>query len=304
MRLSVTDRCNYRCVYCSPSGAPKRDLSRPQLRRLLAAFASMGVRRVRLTGGEPLWRKDIVGLAEDAASTPGIAEVGLSTNGTNLAALAKPLRQAGVQKLNVSLDSLDPVRFAQITQGGKVEEVLAGIEAALEAGFPEVAVNAVALRGVNEADAAPLVRWCWARGITPRFIELMPFAGGTPLPIDTLIARLERDGVRLQGGLGRAAGRGPAEYRQGAGGQVGFIGALTHNFCESCNRLRVSTRGELQACLGGAERVPLAHLLADGVPAARLEREIRGALARKEDGHRFLEPRVQGRLLSMMGIGG
>ncbi len=304
LRLSVTDRCNYRCVYCSPSEAPKRDLSRAQLRRLLSAFASMGVRRVRLTGGEPLWRKDIVGLAGDAAATPGIDEVCLSTNGTNLVALASALRQAGVRKVNVSLDSLDPERFARITRGGRVEEVTAGIEAALEAGFPEVAVNAVVLRGVNEADAAPLVRWAWARGITPRFIELMPFAGGTPVATEALIERLAADGIELQEELWRAAGRGPAEYRQGSGGRIGFIGALTHNFCATCNRLRVSTRGELQACLGGAERVPLAHLLGDGVPAARLEQEIRGALARKEDGHRFLEPRVQGRLLSMMGIGG
>jgi cyclic pyranopterin phosphate synthase len=304
LRLSVTDRCNYRCVYCSPSEAPKRDLSRPQLRRLLTAFASMGIRRVRLTGGEPLWRKDIVGLAADAAATPGIEEVCLSTNGTNLAALAKPLLVAGVRKINVSIDSLDPERFARITQGGRVEEVIAGIEAALAASFPEVAVNAVVLRGVNEADAAPLVRWCWARGVTPRFIELMPFAGGTPVATDDLVARLAADGIVLHADLGRSDGRGPADYRQGSGGSVGFIGALTHNFCSSCNRLRVSTRGELQACLGGAERVPLAHLLADGVAPARLEREIRGALARKEEGHRFLEPRVQGRLLSMMGIGG
>jgi cyclic pyranopterin phosphate synthase len=304
LRLSVTDRCNYRCVYCSPSEAPKRDLSRPQLRRLLTAFASMGIRRVRLTGGEPLWRKDIVGLAADAAATPGIEEVCLSTNGTNLAALAKPLLVAGVRKINVSIDSLDPERFARITQGGRVEVVIAGIEAALAASFPEVAVNAVVLRGVNEADAAPLVRWCWARGVTPRFIELMPFAGGTPVATDDLVARLAADGIVLHADLGRSDGRGPADYRQGSGGSVGFIGALTHNFCSSCNRLRVSTRGELQACLGGAERVPLAHLLADGVAPARLEREIRGALARKEEGHRFLEPRVQGRLLSMMGIGG
>jgi cyclic pyranopterin phosphate synthase len=304
LRLSVTDRCNYRCVYCSPSETPKRDLSRPQLRRLLSAFAAMGVRRVRLTGGEPLWRKDIVGLAADAVSTPGIEEVCLSTNGTNLVALAKPLRAAGVRKLNVSLDSLDPERFARISQGGRVEEVVAGIEAALAAGFPEVAVNAVVLQGVNEVDAGPLVRWCWARGITPRFIELMPFAGGTPVATDALVARLAADGIELQGELGRTNGRGPADYRQGSGGRVGFIAALTHNFCASCNRLRVSTRGELQACLCGSERVPLAHLLAEGVPTLKLEREIRGALARKEDGHRFLEPRVQGRLLSMMGIGG
>jgi cyclic pyranopterin phosphate synthase len=304
LRLSVTDRCNYRCVYCSPSEAPKRDLSRLQLRRLLSTFASMGVRRVRLTGGEPLWRKDIVGLAADAAATAGIDEVCLSTNGTNLSKLARPLRVAGVRKVNVSLDSLNPERFARISGGGQVEDVVAGIEAALDAGFAEIAVNAVVLSGVNEVDAAPLVRWCWTRGITPRFIELMPFAGGTPVATDALIARLDQDGIALDRALGRPAGRGPAEYRQGSGGQIGFIGALTHNFCTSCNRLRVSTRGELQACLGGAERVPLAHLLADGVPAAQLEREIRGALARKEEGHRFLEPRVQGRLLSMMGIGG
>ncbi|MHB8418173.1 MAG: GTP 3',8-cyclase MoaA [Myxococcales bacterium] len=304
LRLSVTDRCNYRCVYCSPSEGSRADLTRGELRRLLHAFAGLGVRRVRLTGGEPLWRKDIVGLATDAASTPGIGEVCLSTNGTNLAALARPLRAAGLRRINVSLDSLDPGRFAALTRGGNVAEVTAGIEAACEADFPEVAVNAVVLRGVNEGDAAPLVRWAWARGVTPRFIELMPFAGGSPVPMEELLDRLARDGVALGPELPRPEGRGPASYRRGEGGEVGFIGALTHNFCASCNRLRVSTRGELQACLGGAERVPLAPLLGDGVPPLSLENTIRAALARKEEGHRFLEPRVGGRLLSMMGIGG
>ncbi|HUB05536.1 MAG TPA: GTP 3',8-cyclase MoaA [Myxococcales bacterium] len=304
LRLSVTDRCNYRCVYCSPAEGARADLTRGQLRRLLGAFAGLGVRRVRLTGGEPLWRKDIVALAADAASTPGIDEVCLSTNGTNLVALARSLREAGVCKINVSLDSLDPGRFASITRGGRVDEVTDGIEAALEAGFAEVAINAVILRGVNEADAAPLVRWCWERGLTPRFIELMPFASGAPVPTDELVARLARDGLSLGPELPRPEGRGPASYRRGSGGEVGFIGALTHNFCASCNRLRVSTRGELQACLGGAERVPLAPLLEEGVPPPLLEGAIRAALSRKEEGHRFLEPRVGGRLLSMMGIGG
>ncbi len=304
LRLSVTDRCNYRCVYCSPSETPRADLTRAQIRRLLSAFAGLGVRRVRLTGGEPLWRKDIVELASDAAATPGVEEVCLSTNGTNLAALAAPLRAAGVRKVNVSIDSLDPARFAALTRGGRVAEVVAGIEAALAAGFPEVAVNAVVLRGANEADAAPLVRWAWAHGLTPRFIELMPFAGGAPVPVDEIVARLARDGVALGPELPRPQGRGPASYRRGEGGEVGFIGALSHNFCASCNRLRVSTRGELQACLGGSERVPLAPLLEDGVPAPLLESTIRAALARKEEGHRFLEPKVGGRLLSMMGIGG
>ncbi len=304
LRLSITDRCNYRCVYCSPAKAPRADLDRAQIRRLLGAFAALGVRRVRLTGGEPLWRADVVAIAADAAALPGVDEVCVTTNGTNLAPLARPLRAAGVRKINVSLDSLDPGRFAAITQGGRVEEVVAGIEAALSAGIPEVAVNAVVLRGVNEGDAAPLVRWCWERGVTPRFIELMPFAGGVPVPTREVQARLAADGVRLWRDAEAPRDHGPAGYREGDGGRVGFIGALTENFCSTCNRLRVSTRGELQACLGGSERVPLAHLLEDGVPASWLEHEIRSALARKEDGHRFLEPKVSGRLLSMMGIGG
>ncbi|MHB1846265.1 MAG: GTP 3',8-cyclase MoaA [Deltaproteobacteria bacterium] len=304
LRLSVTDRCNFRCVYCSPAETGRRDLTREELARLVRTFAALGVRRVRLTGGEPLFRPDIVEIAAEIARTPGIDELCLSTNGSALAELAAPLRAAGVHKLNVSLDSLDEARFARLSHGGRLRDVLLGLEAARRVRFPEVAVNCVVLRGENEDEAPALVRWAWERGLTPRFIELMPFAHGTPVPMAEILARLEAAGLGLGRPAERQPHRGPAVYREGDGGRVGFIGALTQNFCEGCNRLRVSARGELQACLGGRERVPLARLLAPGSPDAPLVDAIRGALSRKEDGHHFLEPQVQGKLLSMMGIGG
>jgi len=306
LRLSVTDRCNLRCTYCSPSkaGGHRGELDRAQLRRLVRNFAKLGIRRVRLTGGEPLWRHDIVELAEDVASTDGIDEVCLSTNGTNLAPLARSLRSAGVHKVNVSIDSLDPERFREISHGGELGQVLAGLDAALAAGFDEVAVNAVIVRGVNECDAGDLVRYCWERGVTPRFIELMPFAGGSPVSVLELQRALSLQGIHLSRELGRTPGQGPANYFQGEGGRVGFIGSLSQNFCSTCNRLRVTSRGELQACLGGDERAPLGPLLVDEVDDRAIEQAIRAALGRKQEGHRFLEPKVTGNLLSMMGIGG
>ncbi len=305
LRLSVTDRCNFRCVYCSPSEAGRRDLDRPDIIRLVRVFARLGVSRLRLTGGEPLFRRDLVELAAEIARVPGIEELCLSTNGSALAALAAPLRAAGIQKLNVSLDSLDEARFARLSHGGRLDEVIAGIDAARAARFPAIAVNTVVLRGENEDEAPAIVRWAWERGLTPRFIELMPFAGGIPVPIAEIRDRLERAGLPPRRELGRAPGCGPALYHAFDGERaIGFIGSLTENFCQSCNRLRVSARGELQSCLGGKERVPLAPLLAEGVPEDRLVAEIRAALARKEEGHHFLEPRVGGNLLSMMGIGG
>ena len=307
LRLSLTDRCNFRCVYCSPAswGGRSHLLSPEEIGRLGAVFARMGICRVRLTGGEPLFRSDILEIARTIGAVEGITELCATTNGHQLAELAAPLRAAGLGALNVSLDTLDAARFAQISGGrGELARVIDGVDAALAAGI-EVKLNAVVMKGVNEGDCAGLVRFAWQRGIVARFIECMPFREGKPVPTAELLQRLAADGLPLQpddAQLGLP--RGPARYYRGEGGRVGFISPMTQNFCGGCNRVRVAANGELRACLGGREQVPLATMLRDGSTDAQLSQAIRGALQAKPEGHAFNDPDAQGALLPMMGIGG
>jgi cyclic pyranopterin phosphate synthase len=310
LRISLTDRCNFRCDYCSPSSYedPERILTRAELARLVRVLAGLGVRRVRLTGGEPTLRKDLVGIATDVRQTPGVEEVALSTNGHRLAELARPLRDAGVECINVSLDTLEPERLHRISgRGARLEDVLAGVEAAAGAGFPHLKLNTVVLGGVNEDELGDIVRFAWSRGASPRFIELMPFGQGIPVPMAVVKRRLAEQGIPLVPDDKR--GWGPARYMRsaepGPRRYVGFIGALTENFCETCNRARISADGAFQACLGGESRVPLRELLRTGAPAAAIEARVREALGRKAPRH-HMEDVASGlvRLRPMMGIGG
>jgi len=307
LRLSLTDRCNFRCVYCSPASWGGRSplLTPAQIERLVGVFAKLGIARVRLTGGEPLFRKDIVDIAARIAATPGIGEVCATTNAHLLAALARPLRDAGLHSLNVSLDTLDAAQFAKLSGGrGELSRVVAGVDAALAAGI-EVKLNTVVLAGENEAQCAPLVRFAWARGVVPRFIECMPFAQGKPVPSASLVARLAESGLPLTpDDAGPEVVRGPARYFRGEGGRVGFISPMTQNFCGGCNRVRVAANGDLRACLGGRAQVPLSSLLQAGADEVTLATAIRAALGAKPDGHRFNDPDARGALLPMMGIGG
>ncbi len=308
LRLSLTDRCNFRCQYCSPSQyeAPDRILTRAEIGRLVGLFARLGVRRVRLTGGEPTLRKDLVGIAADLRATPGIDEVALSTNGHRLAELARPLRDAGVECLNVSLDTLDADRLRQISgRGARLPDVLRGIDAAVEVGFPHLKLNTVVMAGVNEDELGDLVRWAWSRNASPRFIELMPFTEGRPVPTAQVKRLLRQQGIDLQPDAKR--GWGPAHYMRGVDASgtprhVGFIGAMTENFCDSCNRARISSDGHFQPCLGGERDTPLGDLLRAGASDAVLEERIRTALARKGARHHMEEAGLV--LLSMMRIGG
>ncbi|GEJ59023.1 GTP 3',8-cyclase MoaA [Anaeromyxobacter diazotrophicus] len=311
LRLSLTDRCNFRCNYCSPSEyeEPSSVLTRPELARLVGVFARLGVRRVRLTGGEPTLRKDLVAIAGDVGATLGVEEVALTTNGHRLAELARPLRAAGVGALNVSLDTLRPERLGAISgRGARLADVLAGVDAAAAEGFPHLKLNTVVLGGVNEDELGDLVRYAWARGASPRFIELMPFAQGTPVPTARVKALLAAQGVALEPCEKR--GWGPAHYmrERGAGAaarHVGFIGAMTENFCERCNRARVAADGGFQVCLGGEAQVPLGALLRGGASDEALEVSIRQALAHKAPRH-HMEEASAGlvKLRPMMGIGG
>jgi cyclic pyranopterin phosphate synthase len=309
LRVSLTDRCNFRCTYCSPAAHEPPDalLSRAELARLFRLFAALGVRRVRLTGGEPTLRKDVVEIVADAAGTPGIEDVAITTNGHRLDELVEPFREAGLGALNVSLDTLAPERLRGVSgQGARLERILAGIDAAAGK-FRSLKINTVVMPGVNEDEVADLVRYAWERGALPRFIEQMPFAGGEVVPLAEVRRRLEEAGISLT--PDRFRGWGPARHmrgrdRDGREGLVGFIGAMTENFCEDCNRARIAADGGFQACLGGADRVQLRERMRAGEPDEALAEAVAGALGRKAPRHHMEEARSGLVLLAMRGIGG
>jgi cyclic pyranopterin phosphate synthase len=325
LRISVTDRCNYRCSYCIPEDgtthvARADVLSFEEIVQLARAFVALGVRRLRLTGGEPTVRRELPELARMLRALPGVDELALSTNGHLLPELAAPLRAAGVDRLNVSLDSLDEARFRRITGRGQLARVLAGLEAARAAGFASIKLNTVAVKGFNDDELGAICRFAWERGHVPRFIEQMPMAAGqTYLPGALLSAAEIRalvlaafPGARLAPDEGGAArGAGPARYqRLVADGQdaapprrFGIISPMTEHFCDTCNRLRLSATGALHACLAHDDAVDLRGPLRAGGPDAVVA-AIRGALARKRDGHEFQLVGLGGPRKAMVQIGG
>ena len=245
LRVALTDRCNFRCTYCSPAEnePPEGLMTRAELSRLFRLFASLGVRRIRLTGGEPTLRKDVVEIVADAAATPGVEDVALTTNGHRLDELVGPLREAGLGSLNVSLDTLVPDRLPGVSgRGARLDRILSGIDAAAGR-FRSLKLNTVVMKGVNEDEIPALVSYAWDRGALPRFIEQMPFAGsGEVVPLAEVRARLVAAGFALRPDAFR--GWGPARHvratdRDGREGLVGLIGAMTENFCEDCNRARI-----------------------------------------------------------------
>jgi cyclic pyranopterin phosphate synthase len=301
MRLSVTDRCDLACVYCMPSGGEDDHTTRPDLltfeeaTRLVSVFVRAGGRRVRLTGGEPLVRKDVLHLVELLRSETGIGEIAMTTNATRLSGLAAALARAGLDAVNVSVDTLDPDRFRRLTRGGDLAAVLAGVDAALEAGLA-VKLNTVALRGENEREVGRIVDWAWERGVTPRFIELMPLGEAARLPRETRIgprALVAALGERVQGLPPRAdSARGPARYLRaadGSGRRVGFITAMSDTFCESCNRIRITARGDVRACLASRRAVSLRDRMRSGATDRDLAWSLAWALGIKEAGHSFLD---------------
>jgi cyclic pyranopterin phosphate synthase len=311
LRLSLTDRCNFRCSYCATSGPDQigDPVGRAELARLVRIFASCGIRRVRLTGGEPTLRPDLLEVVRDVRATPGIEEVALTTNGHALGTLARPLRAAGVSRLNVSLDTLDPERLHRIAgRAASLDRVVAGLRAAMTAGFDSVKLNVVVVRSENEHELGDLTRFAWELGATPRFIELMPFGEGRPVPTAEVKALLVAQGIALEADATR--GWGPAQHMRGTsvrggaplGGLVGFIGAMTESFCESCNRVRLAADGSLRACLGGRSQIPLAELLRGGASDAEIAERIRGALLGKAERHHMADD--AGKLLPMIRTGG
>jgi cyclic pyranopterin phosphate synthase len=274
LRISVTDRCNERCLYCMPEGYKgwerrEEHLSAAEIIRIMRVAAGLGFRKFRLTGGEPLVRADLVEIVRGMKEIPGVETIGLSTNGTKLAALAQPLRDAGIRTVNVSLDALNSELYHSIT-GGNVADVRAGIRAAVAAGFERVKLNCVLMRGKNESEIWPLVLFAAEHGLPLRFIELMPLSRTDVLteenflPVGEVIRQLrEKDNLIPQPDW--REGHGPAKYYllERTGARIGFIGALTNlDFCENCNKVRLTSDGKLRPCLGD-------HLETDLKPALR-----------------------------------
>jgi len=311
LRLSLTDRCNLQCSYCAAGRAtlPADPLTREEIRRLVGALARLGIRRVRLTGGEPTLRPDLLDVVADVRSVPGVEEIALTTNGFRLDELAAPLRAAGVSRLNVSLDTLDGARLGRICgRGARIERLLAGLEAAARAGFSSLKLNTVIMRGENEGEAGEIVRFAWRIGALPRFIELMPFGLGTPVAAAETRQLLAEQGISLSADERR--GWGPAYHMLGRTvadgtertGLVGFIAAMTESFCGSCNRIRVAADGSLRACLAGHERTPLRDLLDGSSSDERISERVMGALGRKGERHGMAGGEC--RLHPMIGTGG
>ena len=316
LRVSVTDRCDLRCVYCMAEDMtflPKPDvLSLEELESLCSAFIRQGVVKLRITGGEPLVRRDVMTLFRrlGARLGHGLEELTLTTNGTQLAKYADGLAAAGVRRVNVSLDTLDPERFRRITRWGKLDKVLQGIEAAKAAGL-HVKINAVALRGENEDEIASMLAWCGSQGHDLCLIETMPMGdiGGDRteqyLPLSIVRARLRQRFALTETGFRTG---GPARYFDVAetGTRVGFITPMTHNFCESCNRVRLTCTGTLFMCLGQDDAADLRRVLRSGASEAELDAAILEAIGRKPKGHDFVIDRRStapsvGRHMSMTG---
>ncbi|MFC3085615.1 GTP 3',8-cyclase MoaA [Tabrizicola soli] len=314
LRVSVTDRCDFRCTYCMSEHMtflPKAELlSLEELDRLCSAFVRLGVEKLRITGGEPLVRKGILTFFEAMSrhlASGALKELTLTTNGSQLAKFARPLADLGVRRVNVSLDTLDPAKFAEITRWGRLPQVLEGIGAAKAAGL-RVKINAVALKGFNEDELFPLLDWCATEGHDLTFIEVMPMGEDMTAgrldqywPLKDLRARLA--GRLTLTDLAERTG-GPARYVriEETGQKVGFITPLTHNFCESCNRVRLTCTGQLYMCLGQEDVADLRAPLRASPADAALDQAIRAAIARKPKGHDFdySRQKVQGQITRHM----
>jgi cyclic pyranopterin phosphate synthase len=313
LRLSVTDRCNLRCSYCMPAQGVKllpqdRVLSYEELLRVATQAVAVGIEKIRVTGGEPLVRKGIVPFLKRLARIPGLEELVLTTNGTLLQGMARELKDAGVQRLNVSLDSLDPATFASITRGGELKAALAGLDAAERVGFPPHKINVVLMRGVNDHEILDFVRLTLERPYAVRFIEYMPTCQAADwrslcIPGSEVLERIaERFLIEK---LERNERSGPAKnFRvQGAVGSLGVITPMTGHFCDACNRLRVTATGVAKGCLLSGEGVDLRPLLATGDDAS-LRDGIRRIVHDKPGQHRFDEEAGTVAPFMMSGVGG
>jgi cyclic pyranopterin phosphate synthase len=311
LRVSVTDRCNLRCIYCMPpEGVPQIShseiLSYEEIRAVARAAAELGIYKIRLTGGEPLVRADLPELMKMISQVEGIEEMSLTTNGTFLKKYALELKQAGLSRVNVSLDTLKPDKFRYITRLGELKTILEGIEAAKEAGFEPVKINTVIMRGINDDEVLDFARMTYEDGWHVRFIELMPFKG-----VAEFVPSIElRQHISLLGKLEPCAsitGNGPAIYYRlaGAKGTIGFINPLTeHSFCSLCNRMRLTSDGKLRPCLLGEDEIDLKTPLRNNASVEELKSLILKAVASKPEHHHLEEGNVRLVNRKMSQIGG
>ncbi len=314
VRLSLTDRCDLACIYCRPQkDAAYVDVDErldfEAWKTMVDGLVGAGVRRVRLTGGEPLLHRDVVRVIA-YLNTLGLDDLAVTTNATRLAKLAKPLRDAGLRRVNVSLDSLDALRFARMTRGGRLDKVLEGIDAAIAVGFDEMKLNAVIVRGENDDELESLVTWSWARGIVPRLLEVMAVGEGAHLQDRVVTAtemRARVDHLLVPGDPAREKDRGPARYlvaRADATKRVGFITGTSDTYCKGCDRLRVASDGMLRPCLATNDGVSAAQLARAG-DAAGVSSAIADAWTLKPDGESFKGcTETSAADVSMRGIGG
>ena len=311
LRLSLTDKCNLRCFYCMPKGFSNFEqaenwLTFDEIERIVKAFTELGVARVRLTGGEPLVRKNVTELAQRLTALPGLDDLSLSTNATLLDKQARALQHAGITRINVSLDSLQADRFKEIT-GGELQPVLDGLMAAKQAGFSPIKINMVAMKGINDDEFEDMVKFCLDHDFTLRFIETMPM-GATAnaatdhyLNLQTVKQHLSESYELIPGVM---PGGGPARYVQikNTNLRIGFITPISQHFCKTCNRVRLSTDGTLYLCLGQENKLALRPLLRNGISDDKLKDVLINAIRLKPEKHEFKDkPDQVVRLMSMTG---
>jgi len=311
LRLSVTDKCNLRCFYCMPKGfkgfeQPEHWLTFDEIERVVKAFTELGVKRVRLTGGEPLVRKNLTDLAKRLTALPGMEDLSLSTNAMLLDKQAHALQQAGVSRINVSLDTLNPDKFREVT-GGELQPVIDGLLAAKQAGFSPIKINMVAMKGINDDEFEDMVAFCLQHDFTLRFIETMPMgetgndATDHYLDLQTVKRKLSKKYELIPGVM---PGGGPARYVQvkDTDLRIGFITPISQHFCETCNRVRLSVDGTLYLCLGQDDKLELRPLLRSGISDDGLRKALSEAIMLKPEKHEFKDkPQQVVRLMSMTG---
>ena len=312
VRLSLTDRCDLACIYCRPhrhDGFVEERLDLQAWQTMVRGLVVAGVRRVRLTGGEPLLHRDIVSVVR-FLDTLDLEDVAVTTNATRLEKLARPLREAGLHRVNISLDSLDAARFERMTRGGRLDLVMRGVDAALGAGFDEIKLNAVVVRGENDAEVESIVRWSWERAIVPRLLEVMAIGEGANLKDRVVTAsemRARLAHLLSSGEAAREDNRGPARYlraRHDPTKRVGFITGTSATYCKGCDRLRVASDGTLRPCLATNDGIGASSLARAG-DAAGVAIAVADAWTMKPDGESFKGcTETSAADVSMRGIGG
>jgi cyclic pyranopterin phosphate synthase len=315
LRISVTDRCNLRCSYCIPEEKvewlPREGiLSFEEIERFVRVVAPMGIRKLRLTGGEPLLRKDLPVLVERLVAVPGIADVGMTTNAVGLARLAGPLWRAGLRRLNVSLDTVDRELYRTMTRRDALAPTLEGLSAAAATGFRPIKINAVIERDKNLGEVLPLARLAREHGFVLRFIEYMPIGMGDAWQRQRVVPNAEiLEVLRSIGPLepvGEPDGTGPAQRWRwtDGGGEIGLIGSVTEPFCDHCNRIRITADGKLRTCLFSVKEHDVRGLLRGGADDAAIAELVRAAVAKKEPGHRIGQADFVKPIRTMSSIGG